>query len=89
MVWGGGDPIPTSLAIPTLDAKVFGYDRGAVGSRNRVMAVVATLVNSKHFGSSNYFVGILDNGVYTHWKCFLLLTAITQSKQSSAYRRSR
>jgi hypothetical protein len=42
MVWGGGDPIPTFLAPPTLDAKIFGYGRGTVGSRNCIMVVVAS-----------------------------------------------
>ena len=71
MVWGGGDPIPTILAPPTFDAKVFGYGRGAVGSRNRVMALVVTLINSKHFGSSGCFVGIPDKGVFKHWIALL------------------
>jgi hypothetical protein len=38
------------------------------------MAAVATLVNSKHFGAStcSCFVGIPDNGVYTHWIALLV-----------------
>jgi hypothetical protein len=66
MVWGGGDPIPTFLAPPALDAKIFGYGRGTVGSRNCIMVVVAILDNSEHFGSSICFVGIVyRTKVYT------------------------